>query len=129
MQDIERPAHANAHVDCLRCDIKQESFGFSADPAPTSISHDPPICSPNLGAAPADPYYDNPSYSILNSGNFSQSPSLTLTILLEAWPINGYPYAVQLPSGSVLVIAGITPPHTLQHTLLCPCSPGYACLV
>ncbi len=56
----------------------------------------------------ADPYYDNPTYSIINSTNLAQSPSLTLTILLEAWPINSYPYAIQLPSGSVLIVAGAT---------------------
>ena len=96
-------------------DAAQETMGFAADPGPTSTTHDPPHCSPNLGGSPADPYYDNPSDSILNSGNFSQSPSLTLTILLEAWPINIYPYAVQLPSGSVLVIAGVS----ALHAMLC----------
>ncbi len=54
----------------------------------------------------ADPYYDNPTYSVIDSTTLEQSPSLTLTILLEAWPINSYPYATQLPSGSVLIIAG-----------------------
>ena len=54
----------------------------------------------------ADPDYDNPSFSIFNTGNYSQSPSLTLALLLEAWPVNSYPYVVQLPSGSVFVAAG-----------------------
>ena len=68
--------------------------------------HATPECSPNLGGSMADPYYDNPTYSIINSTSLAQSPSLTLTILLEAWPINSYPYAIQLPSGSVLIVAG-----------------------
>ena len=54
----------------------------------------------------ADPYYDNPTYSVINDTTLEQTPSLTLTILLEAWPINSYPYATQLPSGSVLIVAG-----------------------
>ena len=66
-----------------------------------------PECTPNLGGSMADPYCDNPSYSIINSTTLEQSPSLTLTILLEAWPINSYPFATQLPSGSVLIIAGL----------------------
>lgn len=84
----------------------QETFGFAADPSPTTTTHMSPTCRLNLGGSPADPYYDNPSYSLLNSGNFSQSPSLTLSIFLEAWPFTEYPYAVLLPSGSVLVISG-----------------------
>ena len=54
----------------------------------------------------ADPDYDNPSFSIFNTTTYGQSPSLTLALLLEAWPVNSYPYAVQLPSGSVFVAAG-----------------------
>ena len=79
---------------------------FAADPQPTSTTHTPPTCSPNLGGSVADPDYDNPSFSIFNTGNYSQSPSLTLALLLEAWPVNSYPYVVQLPSGSVFVAAG-----------------------
>ena len=56
----------------------------------------------------ADPSYDNPSYNIFYSGNPSQTPSLTLTILLRSWPINSYPYATLLPSGAALVVAGET---------------------
>ena len=56
----------------------------------------------------ADPSYDNPSYNIFYTGNHSQTPSLTLTILLRSWPINSYPYATLLPSGAALVVAGET---------------------
>ena len=87
---------------------------FAADPQPTTTTHTPPTCSPNLGGSVADPDYDNPSFSIFNSGNYSQSPSLTLALLLEAWPVNSYPYVVQLPSGSVFVAAG--------HLLFWPCT-------
>ena len=79
---------------------------FAADPAPSTTTNTPTTCSPNLGGSEADPDYDNPSFSIFNSVNYSQSPSLTLALLLEAWPVNSYPYVVQLPSGSVLVGAG-----------------------
>lgn len=86
----------------------QEVGGFGTDPNPTTTTHSPPTCNPNLGGSVADPDYDNPSFSILDTGNFSQSPSLTLALLLEAWPVNSYPYVVQLPSGSVLVAAGLS---------------------
>ncbi|KAA6429021.1 MAG: hypothetical protein FRX49_01131, partial [Trebouxia sp. A1-2] len=85
---------------------QQEVGAFAADPQPTTTTHTPPTCSPNLGGSVADPDYDNPSFSIFNPGNYSQSPSLTLALLLEAWPVNSYPYVVQLPSGSVFVAAG-----------------------
>ena len=63
-------------------------------------------CSSNVGGSINDPSYDDPTYLIFNTTDFSLSPALTLTILLEAWPISSYPYVVQLPTGSVLVIAG-----------------------
>nr|QOL01228.1 putative extracellular protein TR9_036 [Trebouxia lynnae] len=85
---------------------QQEVGAFAADPSPTTTTHTPPTCSPNLGGSVADPDYDNPSFSILNPSDLSQSPSLTLALLLEAWPVNSYPYVVQLPSGSVFVAAG-----------------------
>ncbi|DBB05629.1 TPA: hypothetical protein ACH3X1_012246 [Trebouxia sp. C0004] len=52
---------------------QQEVGAFAADPKPTTMTHTPPTCSPNLGGSVADPDYDNPSFSILNSGNLSQS--------------------------------------------------------
>lgn len=30
-----------------------------------------------------------------------------MAALLEAWPVNSYPYVVQLPSGSIYLAAGI----------------------
>ena len=54
----------------------------------------------------ADPTYDNPSFNIFYPQNYSQSASLTLTILLQSWPINSYPYAILLPSSSALIVAG-----------------------
>ena len=105
----------------------QEVGAFGTDPAPTTTTHDPPSCSPNLGGSVADPDHDNPSFSILDPSDFSHSPSLTLALLLEAWPVNSYPYVVQLPSGSVFVAAGTlanppgcTPPATFLHTSTCP---------
>lgn len=84
----------------------QEVGAFAADPSPTTTTHTPPTCSPNLGGSVADPDYDNPSFSIMDPSDLSQSPSLTLALLLEAWPVNSYPYVVQLPTGSVFVAAG-----------------------
>ena len=84
----------------------QEVGAFGSDPQPTTTTHAAPVCSPNLGGSVADPDYDNPSFSILDPSDFSQSPSLTLALLLEAWPVNSYPYVVQLPTGSVYVAAG-----------------------
>ena len=88
------------------CVCIQEVGAFAADPSPTTSTHTPPTCSPNLGGSVADPDYDNPSFSIMNPSDLSQSPSLTLALLLEAWPVNSYPYVVQLPTGSVFVAAG-----------------------
>ena len=49
---------------------------------------------------------DNPSFAIYDVASNTISPSLALTILLEAWPINLYPKLWVLPTGSTLVIAG-----------------------
>lgn len=65
-------------------------------------------CSPNAGGSVADPTYDNPTFQIMNSSDFGLSPQLTLTILLESWPQNSYPFLVQLPQGSILIVAGET---------------------
>ena len=46
----------------------------------------------------------------MNSTDLSLSPSLTLALLLEALPVNSYPYVVQLPTGSVFVAAGLSSP-------------------
>ena len=67
----------------------------------------PAECSPNTGGSNADPEYNNPTYQLFNATNNSLSPALALSILLESWPINSYPWLCVLPSGSVLIIAGI----------------------
>ena len=84
----------------------QESGGWGTS-ASASDSVSPLVtCSSNAGGSFADPTTDNPSYSIFFPENNTYSPALTLTILLEAWPISLYPFVNVLPSGSTLVIAG-----------------------
>ena len=95
----------------------QEAGGWAGDPAPSSKTNPTASCSPNLGGSLADPGFDNPSFTILNTTDFSKSPALALTILLEAWPINSYPYVIALPSGSTLVIAGECDPSLSAVTL------------
>lgn len=63
-------------------------------------------CVANAGGSPGDAYWDNPSYTIYDVSDNSFIPSLTLTILLEAWPINLLPYLWVLPTGSTLVLTG-----------------------
>lgn len=63
------------------------------------------------GNQPSDPSYATATYAILDSQNFSLSRQLTLTILLETWPINTYPFLTLLPSGSTLIVAGERPFH------------------
>ncbi len=46
------------------------------------------------------------SFTIYNVTSNSLTPSLTLTILLEAYPINLYPYLFLMPTGSVLIVTG-----------------------
>ena len=53
---------------------------FAADPQPTTTTHTPPTCSPNLGGSVADPDYDNPSFSIFNTGNYRAR------VLPSPWP-------------------------------------------
>ncbi|KAK9866371.1 hypothetical protein WJX84_008187 [Apatococcus fuscideae] len=65
-------------------------------------------CVPNAGGSPGDAYYDNPTYTIYNYTANSFSTSLTLTILLDAFPINLYPYAWVLPTGSTLIMTGVS---------------------
>jgi len=36
----------------------------------------------------ADPSYDNPSFSIFNTKDYTNSAPLTLTILLQSWPVS-----------------------------------------
>lgn len=67
-------------------------------------------CVPNAGGSPGDAYYDNPTYTIYNYTANSFSTSLTLTILLDAFPINLYPYAWVLPTGSTLIMTGAARP-------------------
>ena len=86
----------------------QEAGDWSGNVQPSTSDNPIETCDPNLGGSVADPTYDNPSYNIFYTGNHSQTPSLTLTILLRSWPINSYPYAILLPSGSALVVAGET---------------------
>lgn len=86
--------------------MQQEAGGFGADQAPSTTSHPRVLCSRNAGGSLADPAYDNPTFNIMNTTDFSQSRALALTILLNAWPVGSYPFLVQLPAGSVLVIAG-----------------------
>ncbi|DBB11708.1 TPA: hypothetical protein ACH3X3_005878 [Trebouxia sp. C0006] len=64
-------------------------------------------CVPNGGGSSGDPYWDNPSFTIYNVTSNSLTPSLTLTILLEAYPINLYPYLFLMPTGSVLIVTGV----------------------
>lgn len=70
----------------------------------------PPECSPSKGSSFSDRAYDNPTFSIFNSETYEQSPALTLTILLAAWPLSSFPFVFQLPIGSVLIIAGMPLP-------------------
>ena len=96
------------HDLTLRCAAMQEAGDWSGNVQPSTSDNPIETCDPNLGGSVADPTYDNPSYNIFYTGNHSQTPSLTLTILLRSWPINSYPYAILLPSGSALVVAGET---------------------
>lgn len=108
------PTNLSGHL-CTRCVTHVQEVGsFAADPQPTTTTHGPTTCSSNLGGSVADPDYDNPTYSIFNTTTYAQSPSLTVAALLEAWPVNSYPYVVQLPSGSVYLAAG-------AHRSLCKC--------
>ncbi|DBA68157.1 TPA: hypothetical protein ACH3X2_013911 [Trebouxia sp. C0005] len=93
--------------------MQQEAGGWAADESPSTTSQPTVKCAPNTGGSIADPSYDNPTYQIMSSTNYSLSPALTLTILLQSWPINSYPFLAQLPQGSVLIIAG-----SLMDTLL-----------
>ena len=92
---------ALSHVHCM-----QEGGGWGSDKSPSSSVHPTVRCSANKGGSGADPKLDNPTFQILNSSDFSLSPQLTLTILLQSWPINSYPFLAVLPQGSTLIIAG-----------------------
>ncbi|KAA6418817.1 MAG: hypothetical protein FRX49_11174 [Trebouxia sp. A1-2] len=85
---------------------QQEAGGWGSMPAPSTTMQAPAECSPNVGGSFADPSYNNPTYQFFNATNNSLSPALALSILLESWPINSYPWLCVLPSGSVLIIAG-----------------------
>ena len=86
-------------------------------PAPSTTMQAPAECSPNTGGSNADPEYNNPTYQLFNATNNSLSPALALSILLESWPINSYPWLCVLPSGSVLIIAGIATEATCNVSL------------
>ena len=54
-------------------------------------------CSNDLPGSPADPTYDNPTYTIYDPASGTLSGDVPLPILADAWPINLYPYLVVLP--------------------------------
>ena len=85
---------------------------------PSSTQQPTVSCSANTGGSVADPTYDNPTYQIMSSSNFSLTPQLTLTILLQSWPQNSYPFLVQLPQGSILIIAGLFMPRLAASAVL-----------
>lgn len=84
----------------------QEAGGWAADESPSTSSQPSVMCAPNTGGSIADPGHDNPTYQIMSAKDYSLSPALPLTILLQSWPVNSYPFLAQLPQGSVLIIAG-----------------------
>lgn len=59
----------------------QEAGGWAGKPQPTSSQQPITTYTPNLGGSIADPSYDNPTYSILSTTDFSLSPALALHIL------------------------------------------------
>ena len=54
-----------------------------------------------------DPRTNNPTYQIFYPSNETLSVPLVLTILMESNPVNTYPFAIVLPTGSTLIIAGM----------------------
>ena len=58
-----------------------------------------------------DPRTNNPTYQIFYPENETLSTPLVLTILMESNPVNTYPFAIVMPTGSTLIIAG----ESLQH--------------
>lgn len=110
---------SESHVNSSWCDLVhavlhysvawrlQEAGGWATDKSASTSMQPMVMCAPNTGGSIADPAYDNPTYQILDSSNYSLSPALSLTILLQSWPINSYPFLAQLPQGSVLIIAGL----------------------
>ncbi|KAL3134270.1 hypothetical protein ABBQ38_006534 [Trebouxia sp. C0009 RCD-2024] len=84
----------------------QEAELWAANESPSIRTLPTFMCAPNTGRFIADPSYDNPTYQIMSAQNYSLSPALMLTILLQSWPINSYPFLAQLPQGLVLIIAG-----------------------
>ena len=53
-----------------------------------------------------DPRTNNPTYQIFYPNNETLSVPLVLTILMESNPVNTYPFAIVMPTGSTLIIAG-----------------------
>ncbi|KAK9791838.1 hypothetical protein WJX73_007086 [Symbiochloris irregularis] len=80
---------------------------WGTDSSPSSSQPNTAVnCAANQGGGFSDPHQNNPTYQVYYPGNNTLSPALALTILLESWPVNTYPFAVVLPTGSTLVIAG-----------------------
>lgn len=108
---IKQIVHAcnciNIHPDTKDILVLQEAGGWVGNKNPSSSQHPTVECSANAGGSVADPTYDNPTYQIMSSSDFSLTPQLTLTILLQSWPQNSYPFLIQLPQASVMIIAGM----------------------
>ena len=62
------------------------------------------------GNQPSDPSYATQSYTVLSPTDNSLSRPLALTILMESWPVNTYPFLAVMPTGSTLIIAGESTP-------------------
>ena len=76
-----------------------------------------------------DPRTNNPTYQIFYPSNETLSTPLVLTILMESNPVNTYPFAIVLPTGSTLIIAGrLQPsPGPLRRRRCCPTLPIVSC--
>lgn len=111
----------NWHMQCRGraiCELYVQEAGAWGSNATASSSQTPTVsCIPNQAASASDPVFDNPTYQIMSTSNYSLSPALTLTILLEAWPINSYPMLCQLPQGSVLIISGTA--YVMKASCIC----------
>ena len=72
-----------------------------------------------------DPRTNNPTYQIFYPENETLSTPLVLTILMESNPVNTYPFAIVMPTGSTLIIAGDSL-HATPWLIPGPCK-QYAC--
>ncbi|KAL0036357.1 hypothetical protein WJX77_003871 [Trebouxia sp. C0004] len=93
-----------AQIEMIGWGTSQSPFGEGTpeDGSSTSTVQ----CTGYAGNQPSDPSYSTPTYAVFDSTTYRLSRQLTLSILLETWPINTYPFVTVLPSGSVLIIAG-----------------------